>query len=713
MIPMHRLPIVRAAAALILAATLVGPARAQERRPVTPLDLYHLRTASQTTLSPDGRSVAYVVLQADSATKKYRRELWIARTDGSGAHRLTWLNLSASAPAFSPDGRQLAFVSAREGKPSQIWILPLADGGEAWPLTSLEQAAGNPAWSPSGDRVAFTVALKPADLDSAAAKRDTGKADPAAIQRIDRDRAAALRAIRARLRDDAKDDDPQVVGRLGYLGETDIRTGDEWTQVYVVDARQGATPRRLTSNLWDTGAPQWSPEGRTLVAVSGRPRGGYHPDYEREGQLVLIPVDGGAPTVLHEAGYGEGSPRFSPDGRWIAYTRQADATPFRTAVNTELMVMRPDGSGRASITGAMDRSGGSPRWGPGGWLYFTVPSDGAIALYRVRPGEGAPQRVVTGARGVLGFDVAGTTVAWAQMSPQRPSDVYAAALDGGGERRLTALNDPLLARVYVADYEEIRYRSFDGKPVQGWFLRPIGGSTGRRPPLAVEMHGGPHVMWGPGEASMWLEYQSLAGAGYTVFFANPRGSDGYGEAWLRAIHQSWGSPPARDILTGADSVLARGLADPAKQAVTGGSYAGYMTAWMVAKEAPERFRAAVAQRGVYDLTIWWGSANTWQLFEGEFGGRPWEQPELARAQSPLTYVANVRTPLLMLHGAQDNRVGVASAQAFYRGLKEENREVELVLYPREGHEVTRSGEPEHRIDHMLRIIDWFERHITH
>jgi dipeptidyl aminopeptidase/acylaminoacyl peptidase len=191
MIPMHRYRIARGATALVLAATVVGSARGQERRPVTPLDLYHLRTASQTALSPDGSRVAYVVLQADSATKKYRRELWIAGTDGSGAHRLTWLNVSASAPAFSPDGRQLAFVSAREAKPAQIWVLPLADGGEAWPLTSLEHAAASPAWSPRGDRIAFTVALKPADLDSAAAKRDTTKADAAAIQRIDRDRAAA------------------------------------------------------------------------------------------------------------------------------------------------------------------------------------------------------------------------------------------------------------------------------------------------------------------------------------------------------------------------------------------------------------------------------------------------------------------------------------------------------------------------------------------
>jgi dipeptidyl aminopeptidase/acylaminoacyl peptidase len=300
---------------------------------------------------------------------------------------------------------------------------------------------------------------------------------------------------------------------------------------------------------------------------------------------------------------------------------------------------------------------------------------------------------------------------WTEMNPRHPSDVYAAGLDGAGERRLTTLNDSLLARVYVADYEELRYPSFDGKAVQGWFLRPTGVAPGTLPPIALEMHGGPHVMWGPGEASMWLELESLAGAGYTVFFANPRGSDGYGAAWLQAIHQDWGSSPARDILTGVDSVLARGLGDRSKQVVTGGSYAGYMTAWLIAKEAPERFRAAVAQRGVYDLTIWWGASNTWQLFEGEFGGRPWEQPELARAQSPLTWVANVRTPLLMLHGAADYRTSVAGAFAFYRGLMEQHREVEMVLYPREGHEVTRSGEPAHRVDHMLRIIDWFERHV--
>ena len=267
--------------------------------------------------------------------------------------------------------------------------------------------------------------------------------------------------------------------------------------------------------------------------------------------------------------------------------------------------------------------------------------------------------------------------------------------------------------MYVGDYEEIWYPSFDGRRIQGWFIRPFPAAVpaGEQAPLAVEIHGGPHAMWGPGESSMWLEYQMLAGAGYTVFFSNPRGSGGYGEEGLRSIHRDWGTSPANDILIGADSVLARGLADPDRQTVTGGSYAGYMTAWIIANAAPERFEAAVSQRGVYDLGIWYGSSNTWRLFEGEFGTRPWEDSEITRAQSPITYVANIQTPLLMLHADTDFRTTVASAEAMYRAMKVLDKDVEFVRYPREGHELSRAGEPAHRVDRLLRILEFFERHV--
>ncbi|HEV2149642.1 MAG TPA: S9 family peptidase [Longimicrobiaceae bacterium] len=696
----------------VFAASAPAAAAAQEPRPLTALDLYHLRTASGVAVSPDGRRVAYVVTRADSAENRYKRDLWIANADGSGARRLTWTeSANFGDPAFSPDGRFLAFTSARAGGKAQVWVLPLAEGGEAWALTDLKTGAANPAWSPGGDRIAFTSSLTPEELaGDAGARRDSARVDAAAMRNIHRDRAAALAAIRAKLEENEGPGGPRRVTRRNHLGETALAE-ERWAQLYVVEARPGAKPLRLTATAFPAGAPSWSPDGRSLAYAATQPPEGRHPDFEDDSDVFVIPAAGGTPRRIAEPRFTATNPRFSADGRWIVYQRQPYDTVFRTAVNSELVAMRADGTERRSVTAALDRGVSSFALTDDGWLYFTVQSEGAVPLYRTRLDRIDPRRVVSGPRGVTSFDVAGGTVAWAQMHPQRPSDVYAARADGSRERRLTALNDSLLARVYVGDYEEIWYPSFDGRRIQGWIVRPLGFREGSRPPLAVEIHGGPHSMWGPGEATMWLEYQTLAGAGYTVFFSNPRGSGGYGAEGLQSIHRNWGTPPARDVLVGADSVLARGLADPQRQAVTGGSYAGYLTSWIIAKEAPERFDAAVAQRGVYDLGIWWGASNTFELFEGEFGVRPWEDPQIVREQSPITYVENVRTPLLMLHGEVDYRTTLAGADAMYRALMALEKPVEMVRYPREGHELTRSGEPAHRVDHMLRILEWFERHV--
>jgi dipeptidyl aminopeptidase/acylaminoacyl peptidase len=698
-----------ALAGLALAA---GTAQAQDRRPLTALDFYHLKQAGGVTLSPDGRRVVFVVTEVDSAENRYRRDLWIANHDGTGMRRLTWTNARGiGGAAFSPDGRMLAFTQARQGtgvQGGQVWILPLADGGEAWPLTTLETGAFGPVWSPDSRRIAFMSELTPRQI----AQGDTARpqVDAGAIRNIHQDRAAALTAIRAKLENNARGRDPRVVTRLDYLGETAIED-ESYAQVYVVDVRPGAVPTQITRQPYGIGGAEWTPRGDSLLYSASPPRGDYHPDYELEGDLVLAAADGsGTPRVFAEAGSGEFGGTFSADGAWIVYFRAPVDSLHPSATDNELVVMRRDGTGRRSVTGPMDRAPTGYDVTEDGWLYFTVQSEGSIPLYRTRLDRIDPRPVVQGPRGVTGFDVAGGRIAWSEMNPRHPSDVYTADAAGGGAKRITMLNDSLLATVYVSDYHEIRYPSFDGRQAHGWYLLPIGHQPGSRPPLAVEIHGGPHAMWGPGEASMWLEYQMLAGAGYTVFLSNPRGSGGYGNAGLRSIHRDWGTSPARDILTGADSILARGLADPAKQYVTGGSYAGYMTTWIIAREAPTRFKAAVAQRGVYDLGIWYYSSNTWRLFEGEFGTRPWEDWEITRAQSPLTYVADIRTPLLLLHADTDFRATIASAEALYRAMKVLGKEVEFVRYPREGHELTRGGEPGHRIDHMLRILEYFERH---
>ena len=296
-------------------------------------------------------------------------------------------------------------------------------------------------------------------------------------------------------------------------------------------------------------------------------------------------------------------------------------------------------------------------------------------------------------------------LAYVVSAPDIPADLYVAGPEGEDERRCTEINAAFLSERWLSTPQEVRYTRPDGTQIQGWVMHPPGFSPQAQYPLAVEIHGGPHAMWGN---TFWHEFQVIAGRGYVVFFCNPRGSDGYGQAFRDASHARWGEADAGDILAGVTGLVKQGIIDEDRMAITGGSYGGYMTAWIIGHD--KRFAAAVSQRGVYELVGFYGVTDIPLFIEAEFDAAPWEDVETLWRYSPLAYAEQIETPLLILHSDLDYRVPVSSGEQLFAALKRLKREVAFVRYPREGHELSRSGEPVHRVDRIQRIVDWFDRH---
>jgi dipeptidyl aminopeptidase/acylaminoacyl peptidase len=348
----------------------------------------------------------------------------------------------------------------------------------------------------------------------------------------------------------------------------------------------------------------------------------------------------------------------------------------------------------------------------GRWLTFTAPVGGSYELWRISTADGRLERLTEDRHYVSSFDqrpvAGGRRIAYLRSSPTELPDVW--LLDSGrlaanGPRSLTALNGDMLGEIACSTPVE-RWVSVDGRRIQGWYLPPVAdaASADRPAPLVTEIHGGPHTLYGL--APTW-EFQVLAGAGIGVWFANPRGSEGYGEAFNAANHRDWGDGPMRDVLGGIESLVADGLADPDRLGLAGGSYGGYLTTWMVAKD--RRFRAAITCRSVSDLSMLMltGDISGGVFGQLEFGAAPWEDPDIYREQSPITYAAGIRTPLLIQHSEQDLRTTVGQAEALFTVLRSHRRPVRLMRVPEETHELTRSGTPFRRVENLVQVRDWF------
>ncbi len=733
---------------LLIAFHLVWPATTRSAEAteapslITATDLFNLKQIESPALSPDGRSVVYVVrsIEPKPGAKDdwvYRTQLWLAVVDGSSPPRqLSFGAAGNSTPVWSPQGDRIAFVRQVEKEKPQIYLLPLA-GGEAVPLTKLDSGASRPRWSPDGARILFTSELTHAQVRDALEKaskdavppwslekpgrkpddtanwkfKPDGKAPESAAKRPDTRADGSRQEIREWLAKDEADGNPRVTNRLNFLAEGDLETEPDFNQPYVVEAHEGAVPAAVTVGYVAYVTAEWLADGKSIVCLGPR-KASEHPDRSHFNSIYLIDTSTGSPrALLEEPGNNYDEPTPSPDGRWIAYLVR---TGGEFSFDQPMVAIMPASGGKTEIlTGNLDRAAEGLKWSPDSkTVYFVAANRGRFPLYRVSPGSEGVQTLTTQPEwGIRAYDVGASNLVQVVTHPGNPWELYRSATDGKNATPLTTHNSSWLQHRKLSAYEPHRLVTKDGLAVDFWTMKPADFNPAKKYPLLVNIHGGPSAMWGPGEATSWHEMQFFAARGYAIVFSNPRGSGGYGRSFQRANFRDWGIGPAGDVLAAASFAASESFIDSNRQVLTGGSYGGYLTAWIVGHD--HRFKAAVAQRGVYDLSTFFGEGNAWFLLPLYWGGYPWqiEVRHLLDRDSPLTYVEDITTPLLLKHGDTDFRTGFVQSQMLYKSLKQLGREVEYVRYPRATHELSRSGEPRQRLDRLVRYEEFFRRYI--
>lgn len=696
---------------------------AQTKQPILTSDVLKMKTASQIKVSPYGNRAVYVVTsmtEDEEQDYKYLRHLWLANLDNDNpsVQQLTYGDHNDSQPSWSPDGSKLAFVRTHEEK-SQIWILPLT-GGEAYVLTHTENGASNPQWSPDGTKILFTSSIPMEELSGTPAwdyERpgrtfgDTPDFKKDSTEEIQVSPDGDLEAVRAWLAKNASKENPMVINRLDFQGELGLDNKILFQHLFVLEAKQEAEATQITDGYQNFQSPSWSPDGSRIVCSSITYE--QMPDRVIDSDLWEVMADGSSSRqLLNMTDMRLYSPSYSPDGEMIAFSA-ASMTDI-TYAQTELGIAQADGSGAEILTNDFDRRIGDIKWGKDGKdIYFIAPNEGYSPLYSINVRNARTNIVLGENLGVNDYDLHEEVIVYAATEVNQPYEVYMADIKGKNVQQLTSLNSDWLAEKLIVQPKRFSVQN-DGHEVEYWVMEPVNRQDNAQYPVVLEMHGGPSAMWGPGEFSMWHEFQLLCSWGYAVVYANPIGSSGYGDAFRRANYQNWGKGPASDVLAALDDAMQKNSwMDKEQQFLTGGSYAGYLTAWIVSQT--NRFDAAVAQRGVYELEFFFGEGNAWRLVPDHFGGYPWEADakEAMEANSPQTFVANIQTPLLIMHADTDLRTGVRQSELLYRSLKVLERPVEYVRYPGEGHELSRSGNPLRRMDRLNRIVEFFERYANH
>ena len=683
----------------------------QARRPITETDLFKFVWAADPQISASGSQVAFVRVNVNEDKDRYETQIFVVPADGSAPPRPLTSGHSDRSPRWSPNGREIAFVRTPDpvdGKqnPSQIYLISM-DGGEARALTNSPKGASSPVWSPDGRTIAFLSTPDTAKADSSKKSADTTKKHVS---------------------------DVRVITRAQYRwnggGYTDVTAHSHIWTVPASFTATGGLPsvKQITSGTFDEGEPEWSPDGSRLYFTSNRR---LEPYYDEAGaELYSVAANGGAITKVASLNGQIGSYGISPDGKQIAFTGIENAKPLRFYNEEDLYVMDATAGAKPrnlttgydyDVEGGLTGDQHPPRAGAGGGVIWSkdgrsiivvTTEHGSANLKRISI-DGKIDSVTTGPHDVVSYTASSdaSKIVTLVSTPVNIGDLF--VIDGNvprtAPRQITHVNDGLFSTLDLTAPEEFWYNGFDGKRVQGWILKPSGFSASKKYPMILEIHGGPNAAYG---YTFTHEFDWMAAKGYVVVYTNPRGSTSYGQDFANIIQYHYPGDDYKDLMAGVDEVLKRGYVDSTRMGVTGGSGGGVLTNWIVGHT--HRFAAAVSQRSIADWSGFWYSADFTLFNPTWFSAAPWENPKQFTELSPITYVANVTTPLMLIEGESDMRTPPAlGGEQMFRALKYLHKPTVMVRFPDETHELSRSGKPWHRVERLRHIVGWFDKYLDH
>ena len=669
-----------------------------DKRLINTEDLFKIKFLDSPYISPDGKKIAFTYKWADVKKNKYFSNIYIFDIDKNTAVQFTRGEQSDRRPKWSPDMKSLAFISNRGGK-NALWLMPV-DGGEPYAITEVDGGFSFFNWSPDGKSIVYS--FKPKNNKEKEEKED-----------------------KDREKKEKKEDKPEyyVIDSIMYKADGQGVTGNGKYHIYTIDIEKREVKQLTDGDLHDVN-PVFSPDGKFIAFSSNRSQD-IIDDPENDDIFKINLETGELQQVTEERGCRSGI-NWSPDGKEIVFLGNQTDIGLGWVRNLYPTIVSSEGGKDKNLSRDFDYTASNKivgdlqefSFGPsscpqffddGKKIAYQASVKGACELYYVPLEGGVPQKILGGKRDIASFhiDREGQNIALIMGDMTHPYELYHLKKENTEWKlnKLTDFNDFIQEEIHITEPEDIWFENSDGVLIHGWLIKPPGFEENKKYPLVMQIHGGPHVLYG---YTFFHEMHLLASKGYCVLYTNPRGSQGYGEKFAEAIRPHWGIPDNRDQLEFLDHIVSRGFIEENRIYLAGGSYGGYMTVLLISET--DRFKAAAAQRSVTNLTSLFGMSDFGYCFRFAVGGVPWEVPELYNKYSPLYNVKNINTPLLIIHSEQDYRAPIAEADQLFTAMKFLKKDVQYLRFTRESHGLSRCGKPENRKTRLNFIVEWFEKH---